>query len=309
MGKKPKAALEFLILHLNTLQDDIEFQFLPNTEKSPFIESLGPKQILDFDEFKTDAREFMDNLEDHYELDRRDFELPEIKSNRVLIISLASLKNHFYHYGEHDYSIIFMGDWDIKMAPPSIIESILTLVIREAIDTIRQKTDLCHWETRGCINDFNFSLGDSRYKVMQGFICEDCRKIIREDIKEERLAKWIEILKKGWIGDLEDSKSPASLVAKLGYNLFATAGLKPTFKEKTISLLQESMVQQLVKIVGTIIIAALLLWLGLGKSKSSQSSHHPSEKTVMTRSIIDIKALGFFGFCHKPSNTLTLKRH
>lgn len=71
------------------------------------------------------------------------------------------------------------------------------------------------------------------------------------------------LLSKAWLGKRDDPQAPAAIAAKLGYDLFTTAGAKPTFRETLISVLSQDGVKELLKWISAIAIAAILLWLGL----------------------------------------------
>jgi hypothetical protein len=78
----------------------------------------------------------------------------------------------------------------------------------------------------------------------------------------------VRVLDLSWLGEPSDPQSPAGIVAKLGYNLFITKGIEPTFWETIRLTLRDEGTKEFVHLVGTLLVAALLLWLGLGKDKS-----------------------------------------
>jgi hypothetical protein len=187
----------------------------------------------------------------------------------MVFVSLATLDGHYYYIYEPEYSAIFLGDWNTKMAPPSILESLLTLIIREGIYALVPNTTagLTHYATRGCVGDFNASLRDTRYKVLQGFLCSECRGSVEAAVGSEACAAWTALLGKSWIGTVADSTSPATIVKKLGYNLFLTEGFAPTYRERFLQLLQEDGTKEFLKLVSAVLAAvlaaAILLWLKL----------------------------------------------
>jgi hypothetical protein len=61
------------------------------------------------------------------------------------------------------------------MAPPSLVEFIITLVLSASADTLPGTEDLTHLGTKGCLFDFNENLSNARFMALQGFICESCR--------------------------------------------------------------------------------------------------------------------------------------
>jgi hypothetical protein len=169
---------------------------------------------------------------------------------------------------EDEYSAIFLGEWETTMAPPSLLEFIVSLVMMEGIYALMppEAEEISHLATRGCIGDFNATLRDVRYKTLQGFICSDCKALMVKTIGIDRTNIWMSLLKKDWFGSITDPACPASMVSKLGYNLFVTKGLTPGKWEKVKQALSEEGVKELIKLIGFIIGAALVVWLGLSKN-------------------------------------------
>jgi hypothetical protein len=87
------------------------------------------------------------------------------------------------------------------------------------------------------------------------------RTLVRK-IGTKRANNWIFILTKSWIGEISQPSSPASVVAKLGYNLFITKGLNPSWKERFFQSLREEGITEL---IGALLLAAFLLWFGIKK--------------------------------------------
>lgn len=151
------------------------------------------------------------------------------------------------------------------MAPPSILESLLTLVMMEGLLAIlgEKAQEISHFPTRGCLGDFNATLADTRYKVLQGFLCTSCRSRVEEAIGPEQCKIWIDLLGKKWVGTLKDPTSPATIVSKLGYDMFVTKGRAPTNKERIVKLLRDEGTKAVLALIGAILLAILLLVLGI----------------------------------------------
>jgi hypothetical protein len=267
----PKPALEYLVLKLNTLQPDVEFQFLP-VKYLPAYQTSKLGGILQ--EKDTDLTKFLASVNGFVKV--CEAELDDLAENagrkkesigRLIIISLAKNENSWYHCYEERFSAIFLGDWEETMAPPSLLEFILSLTIMEGLYCLmpERAKEITHIGTRGCIGDFNTTLEDVRYKILNGFLCSDCRNIIVEVLGNEKTDLWQSLLKKEWLGLLNNPLSTASIVSKLGYNLFLTKGYAPKFWEKTKNILSEDGIKELIKLLTLIAGAAVLVWLGLKK--------------------------------------------
>ena len=96
-----------------------------------------------------------------------------------------------------------------------------------------------------------------------GFICHDCKKVLRDIGLNELLTDLSNVLSKKWIGLPDDPRTPAGILSNLGHNLFLTKGLKSTKYERFLSLVRAEGTKQVLNISGLIIIALLLIWLGL----------------------------------------------
>lgn len=267
LGDLPIAALEYLVLHVNTFQKQVEFEFLPIPITDPFLASLAPGSVVPEDTFQAKLSDFVTSLPSRLARMSEAYGVGRAKPDRYVVITLASLDTHWYEIWEDKYSVILLGDWELTMAPPSLLEFIITLVIIEGLLALLGSAaeDVAHLATRGCIGDFTSALRHVRYKTLQGFICAECRSHIAKQWGQHTINDWTAILSKSWLGKLDDPYSPASIVSKLGYNLFVTKGMAPTRWEKTLQILREDGVKEGIKLVGGILLAALLFYLGLKK--------------------------------------------
>ena len=131
-----------------------------------------------------------------------DYQLDEGPPDHFIIISLAQLSTQWYSVGLWALSILFLGDWKRYMAPPSLLKFIVTLVIVQTIFAMSPRHDRSksHLGTKGCIGDFNNELVDTRYKALQGYICEYCRDTIRQNGVEHVPNDLVRLLSRsGWV--------------------------------------------------------------------------------------------------------------
>ncbi len=267
LGAFPLPALEYLVLKLNTLQSDVEFEFLPLDKDFPFLNTLNAKAVLSMADFRREAPKCVRALDVFLEQTCGEYGLRVELPDRYVFLTLASLDTRWYEFWERRYSAVFLGEWEDTMAPPSLLEFMLTMVMLEGLTSIINLNvhHISHLSTRGCIADFNSTIRDVRYKTLQGFLCRECLAILKKKIGQDRSSNWIRILGKEWIGQPSDPLSPASIVDKLGYNLFLTKGLSPTLWQRFLRSLQEDGAKELIKMVALLVGAALLAWLGFKK--------------------------------------------
>ena len=117
--------------------------------------------------------------------------------------------------------------------------------------------------TKGCLFDFTSDLAEARYKALQSFVCSACRSRMQENGAIQLADNIARVLDFSWLGTPSDPHCPAGVVAKLGYNLFLTKGIQPTFWENIRSILRDETTKEIIKLVFAILLAALLLRLGL----------------------------------------------
>lgn len=134
LGKLPLAALQYLVLTMNRLQQDVEFQFLPlRVRHGSLLATLKPGQMVAVDNFEALAETYVRNLPNRFAEHQRGHAAIPNALGRPVIVSLAVLDTHWYEVWRPEYSALFLGDWDTRMAPPSALESLVTLIAVEGI--------------------------------------------------------------------------------------------------------------------------------------------------------------------------------
>ncbi len=269
MGKVNVPVLKFLVLHMNTLQQTFEFEFLP-TYEDEFLQKLSKQTSVDRNEIKGAVPLFLDRYQKYLQEEVavyriKDMELP---TDHLILLSMACFNDNYYTTRKNGLAILALGNWEASMAPPSLIEFIYTLILRESVTFISSSlSGSVHLGTKGCLCDFTAPLSEVRLKVLNGFVCSYCRAALQSDGFAILADELVHILGKDWIGTSTDPRTPAGIAANLGYDLFITKGLKASKWEIMLTLLQQEGVKQLISIVGAvlqfILIALLILWLGL----------------------------------------------
>jgi hypothetical protein len=260
-------ATAYLILHLNTLQDAIEFELVQAPTDNALWHLLSTRNV-DRCEVEEQALVFRDQYGRFWEKLLATSIASEEPPNHLIIISRATFAGNLYSTTLHEpgIAILALGNWKRYMAPPSLVEFIIFLVLRMAMGLIDPR--LRQWQhlgTRGCLWDYNPSLSEVRYKVLVGYICDDCMKLIREGPLSRLSANLGAIMSRGWLWKKDDPQSPAAIAAKLGYDLFSTKGARPNWREWLLDLVGKEGVKELLKLASSLILAAALVWLGLSK--------------------------------------------
>ncbi len=173
---------------------------------------------------------------------------------------------------EGKFTILALAGWQRNLAPPSLIEYILSLILRQSVALGSPSLKLSvHFGTKGCLCDFSRSLDDVRLNVMNGFVCSYCREAFKHDGLTTLADELEYVLKKDWLGNVTEPYAPARLAANMGYNLFVTKGFIMSRREKLQSLLTEQFFTQLIALIAAtiaaviagIIVAYLVLRFGL----------------------------------------------
>lgn len=257
------AALKYLVLQLNKQQRLFEVEFLPPDSSDRLIQMLDAGTQLHTDDVTQELDEFQHRYHQYVaRLSVNSYALRGSVPNRFIVISLASVTGNYYSINVGTASVLTLGSWERDMAPPSIIEFVLTMVVREATFMAVSSVDQ-HLGTRGCLFDFTPILEDARQRVLGGCLCTECRKAIESECGPATVEELNHTARKGWLGTLDNPHSPAAIASNLGHNLFLNKGLQPTRWEAFVSLARQEGVSQAFNVAGIVLAAVLLLVLGI----------------------------------------------
>jgi hypothetical protein len=242
----------------------LEFNFLPALQRNALLRRLESEESLDRLAISSEMPDFYRNSVETWVDEAREygsvFEEPDV----IVIISKARFEDRHYLTGEGNWSIIALGDWDRVMAPPSVVECVLTLLVKVGVlAACKGNFPSYHHETKGCLFDFTARLRDARFKTLTGFLCPACAEVIEAAHSKQLVMDVRLLLEKSWLGDPDEPSHVASMARKLGYPLFRTGGFAPTWKERIKTALEEEGTKVVFEIISALLIAALLLWLGL----------------------------------------------
>lgn len=256
-------ALKYLVLFQNTLQQSFEFEFLPEQDDSSFLKQLDSTEPIDREAIEQRIDDFLSNYKDWLKKNARDYELTYEPPDVFVILSTAKFKDYYFSTGGDDWLISALGHWEEHMSPPSIVEFFMAILVGVAVD--KACGDIVppgHQAIKGCVSDFAASIGDARFGVLTGFLCESCCNTIRKSRSEKQVEDAKLLLRKEWLGDSTHPTVVATTAKKLGYNLFHTKGVKPTFWERMSVTIQEKAIENLLRLIGAVVLAGILLWLG-----------------------------------------------
>jgi hypothetical protein len=259
-----EAALSFLVLCMNCQQESFQYEFLPPKPDDEFLNPLYGTAELHRDDVRAKARSFCQQYRDYLVDFSERYKLREPPPGYFVAITTARFTDNYYSMREGDLSIIALGNWKRGMAPPSLLEFVLTLLVREAVAAAsRSLRSSIHLGTKGCLFDFTPHLSEVRQKVLHAFICAYCRAALEADGLPELASELESVLGRQWLGTPTEPSTPAGIASNLGYNLFVTKGLKATPWEAFKSTVRQESATQLVTVAGVLLVAVLLVVLGL----------------------------------------------
>lgn len=267
LGALNTTVLKYLIVHLNTLQRSFEFELLATNHEDPLLTLLAIGETADREKCRKMLAEFYNRTivymgKEQAAYGLQDTAVPE----GIIVITRARFSDQYYGLKEGRVQVQALGEWERSMAPPSIFEFILTLLIRQAASFAAGSVSRSlHLGTKGCLFDFTGDLSDARYKTLQSYVCTMCQKRLDEAGALHILPDILKVLDMTWLGKVSDPYSPSGIIAKLGYNLFLTQGIKPSLWETVRGTLRDEGTKELVKLISALVLAGLLVWLGWKK--------------------------------------------
>ena len=268
LGEVNTVALKYLIVHLNTLQTDFEFEFFPVDMDDPILKPTSKKNEIDREKLRSKLPAFLEKIRTYLSNSTKRYKISQkALPDKFILLTIATFNDNYYSLRVPGIYVLALGNWQRHMAPPSLLEFFVTLILRQSVAFVSPSlSGSVHFGTKGCLFDFTQSLEDARLRALQGFICSDCKASLTKDGHSELAEHLLAVLDTSkWLGKTEDPTTPAGIVANLGYDLFKTKGVKPSFWEKTQGILREEGVKELIRLVGGVILAALVVWLGLKK--------------------------------------------
>ncbi|HJP72638.1 MAG TPA: hypothetical protein VJ914_00130 [Pseudonocardiaceae bacterium] len=147
------------------------------------------------------------------------------------------------------------------MAPPSFVEFVQALLVREAVAALCPSlSGSVHLGTKGCLMDFTGNLDDARQKVLRGGVVTH-------------------LLDREWLGQPTDPCIPAGIMANLKDDLFTAKGRQQTPREAFRAALAPEGAKQLVAGAGALVMAVLPFLLGVktGGGRPAAVSRQPNE--------------------------------
>src|SRR5215471_8954743 len=225
LGTQDTPALRFLIIYLNTLQHSFEFELSPTPRNDPLLVMLALKDVIQREDATGQMEGFVQRAQAHISNNNASFSAQEPPPDKFVILSTARFNDNWYAARMPDKdpvcAILALGNWKRNMAPPTLAEFFIVLLLRQAVALA--SPSLCrsvHLGTKGCLFDFTEHLSDVRYKILSGLVCDYCTEALKRDGLPTLKKDLLKVLSKDWIASADAPNSVASITAKLGHSLF-----------------------------------------------------------------------------------------
>jgi hypothetical protein len=258
-----EAALQSFVLAMNKEQSLIQFEFYKTGTLHPLMAVLSTKRKpVNRDWLEDQLPDFTDSLHRDLADARTDYDAHEDIPDQFVIISQCRFSDEYYATRVGTLAVIALGNWRRLMAPPSLLEFIQVLLVREAVAILCPSLDgSIHLGTKSCLMDFTPYLPEARQKAIAGYVCSFCASLLLDNGNPELLAAVSHLVDREWLGSSADPRSPAGISANLGADLFIVKGLRATPRERLINTFREESVKQIAVAVGVIAAAAALFFL------------------------------------------------
>lgn len=262
MEQKTQEILSYLITYQNTLQSSFEFRLISYPEDDPLVDLLRQKPGPTHDEAATKADDFAVRVNAFCAKGANSFGLQTERIDKIVLLTNTRFRDNYYYIGGPAWTIVALGGWQKQLAPPSIVEYYLSILVTAALDDLGADIK-GHYLTRGCNFDFNVSLGDTRLSVLSSYICPDCAAKIEDKAGKKFVSDALILLKREWLGDSNKPSPVANAVKKLGFDLFHTTGVKPTFKERLVTAFEQEGLKNVLSFTFQLLLAIAVVVIGL----------------------------------------------
>ena len=137
---------------------------------------------MDRDKCRSMLPDFRERMNRFIAAEQKTYDLADQSfPDNFAVISLAKFSDEHYGLKEKHIHVQALGNWERHMAPPSILEFIVVLLMRQAASfAVPSLSKSLHLGTKGCLFDFTSELTEARYKALQSFVCSTCRSRMQE---------------------------------------------------------------------------------------------------------------------------------
>lgn len=261
-----KNVLSFLLICQNSIQRTFEFRIYECPPNDPLLSRLHNGTELTHLSIATEMSNFANRVKTFNETRADLYGIKCTEADTIVIITNSTLADGYYYVGVDSWAVVALGGWENKFSPPSVVEYYLSFVTMAALEAVAPPIDR-HYETRGCLFDFNANLAYARLSVLSGQLCGSCANFIASRTSAEILSDAQKLLSREWLGNSHKPSDRALVVKQLGYDLFHTTGFKPTIRQRLASRLEEEGINHAInaahKVIVWVVLGVIAFILGL----------------------------------------------
>lgn len=159
--------------------------------------------------------------------------------------------------------------WEQNFSPPSVFEYLFKSIMCGSISALCTRLTSHDTYAMGCQFDYNRIKEQNRVAITLGYVCELHQEEVRSQLGATVLADYQSLVSFKWLGSLVEPGTPAyKMKDNFKYDLKRNSGFKMGFLERAqanVDSIGFDVLKEIMKVVGIIIGAALLLYLNLPK--------------------------------------------
>jgi hypothetical protein len=176
----------------------------------------------------------------------------------TIVVTETPFERPFYGFSGEDIAIISVANWQRYLAPPTVVEFVLSRVQRYALRLAFVPNLGSHYPTRACVWDFDANLEDTRAGILVGYLCSYCEAELSKVIDGKDLEQVRHLLSHDWLGRPDEPGSIAGNLKRMyGYDLARTKGLSHGLRD----VLVEAIASEGGKWLILFLLGAIAAWL------------------------------------------------
>jgi hypothetical protein len=122
LGEVNTIALKYLIVHLNTLQTDFEFEFFLADKHDPVLKLTSKKSEIDRNSLRSELPAFLKRTQAFLSDFTEGYKLSQATvPDKFILLTMAKFNDGYYSVRVAGMNVIALGNWERHMAPPSLL--------------------------------------------------------------------------------------------------------------------------------------------------------------------------------------------
>src|SRR5262249_33769157 len=133
--QKTQDVLSYLITYQNTLQNSFQFRLMSYADDDDRLLNLLQRKLAPTHrEAAADAKEFAARVNASCAEEADSYGLRAEHVDKVVLLTDTRFRDNFYYVESSTWAIAALGGWQREMAPPSIVEYYLNILVTSSLD-------------------------------------------------------------------------------------------------------------------------------------------------------------------------------